>query len=82
MTHSDEPNPQPAARLTPDSSSSASSSVDSLPVAKATHNQSRADLVRTLEAMAVAGFITTAPAGSTTEATAPAPVAVSGGELR
>ncbi|WP_446221389.1 hypothetical protein ACTWPB_15585 [Nocardia sp. IBHARD005] len=69
MKHSDELNSQPAVRRDQSSGASAICSADTVPATEATHNQSRAELVRALEAMAQDGWIKTAPAAPTAEAT-------------
>ncbi|MGF0316911.1 hypothetical protein [Nocardia fluminea] len=68
MTHSDELNTQPAVRRAQPSGTSTIASANTVAAAEATHNQSRAELVRALEAMELAGFLTAAPAVTRTEA--------------
>ncbi|MGW5922143.1 hypothetical protein ACWFPY_24400 [Nocardia fluminea] len=84
MTHSDELNTQPAVRRDQYSGASPipSATADTVTAAEATHNQSRAELVRALEAMELAGFLTAAPAVTTTEATDTAAVTAPTGESR
>lgn len=81
MTHSDELNTQPAVRRDQSSGASPRASADTVAAAEATHNQSRAELVRALEAMTLAGFLTAAPAAPTTEAADPTAVTAPTGEL-
>lgn len=82
MKHSDELNTQPAVRRDQYSGAKPISSADTATAAEATHNQSRAELVRALEAMALAGFLTAAPAATMTEATDTAAVPAPTGESR
>ena len=69
MRHSDELNTQPAVRRHQSSGANATCSADTVTAAETTHNQSRAELVRALEAMTQDGWITTSPAAAAPEAT-------------
>ncbi|MFC9871738.1 hypothetical protein [Nocardia salmonicida] len=82
MTHSDELNTQPAVRRAQYSGASPIASANTVTAAEATHNQSRAELVRALEAMELAGFLTATPAVTTTEAADTTAVTAPTGQLR
>lgn len=82
MTHSDELNTRPAVRRDQSSGTSTIASVNAVAAAEATHNQSRAELVRALEAMEQAGFLTATPAVTATEAADTAAVTAPSGQSR
>lgn len=82
MTHSDELNTQPEVRRDQSSGASPIASANTVAAAEATHNQSRAELVRAREAMELAGFLAAAPAVTTTEAADTAAATAPSGELR
>ncbi|PKV76704.1 hypothetical protein [Nocardia fluminea] len=72
MRRYDELNQPTAARRDTSGSGRTISSADTVTAAEATHNQSRNDLVRALEAMTADGWIKAVPAALTTEAAASA----------